>query len=195
MRSSDEVKDVVSRLQVQFGNDTRTCELKKAVPEIDLVDTKFGPYEAGVKVQLPNWIINSLIQHGIGELTHESAFETLIKVQNMESSEREDSELHELPLWLYSALREKINRFQSDKSGLDPQIYRDAQKTQKMLRNLTETRLSKILRIAKSGEYQRRLGMLTAEEQWLCKQMDLVISGWRRSVQAGPSEHSGLNTE
>lgn len=195
MRSSDEVKDVVSRFQVQFGNDTRTCELKKAVPEIDLVDTKLGPYEAGAKVQLPNWIINSLIQHGIGELTHEGAFETLIKVQNMESSEREDSELHELPLWLYSALREKINRFQSDKSGLDPQIYKDAQKTQKMLRNLTETRLSKILRIAKSGEYQRRLGMLTAEEQWLCKQMDLVISGWRRSVQAGPSEHSGLNTE
>ena len=53
----------------------------------------------------------------------------------------------------------------------------------------------KKVRIAKSGEYQSRLRMLTKEEQWLCKQLDLVISGWRRSVQGGISEHSGLNTE
>ena len=66
---------------------------------------------------------------------------------------------------------------------------------QALLDSLTETRLTKILRIAKSGEYHRWLGMLTAEEQWLCKELTLIISDWRRSVQAGLSEQSGLNTE
>jgi len=47
---------------------------------------------------------------------------------------------------------------------------------------LVETRLSKILRVAKSGAYQEKRNQMAHEERWLCEELVDLLSGWRQNV-------------
>jgi hypothetical protein len=47
---------------------------------------------------------------------------------------------------------------------------------------LVETRLSKILRVAKSGAYMEKRKQMAYEERWLCEELIDLLSGWRQKI-------------
>jgi hypothetical protein len=47
---------------------------------------------------------------------------------------------------------------------------------------LVETRISKILRVAKSGGYQEKRKLMAYEERWLCEELIDLLSGWRQNI-------------
>ncbi|MHA2044920.1 MAG: hypothetical protein ACW99G_09000, partial [Candidatus Thorarchaeota archaeon] len=67
-------------------------------------------------------------------------------------------------------------------TSIDPRKYEEIEKLQRMVPFLVETRLSKILRVAKSGAYMEKRKQMAYEERWLCEELIDLLSGWRQKI-------------
>jgi hypothetical protein len=168
---------------MQFLNETRTCICLHDVPEITVGGQKYGPFQSNARTTLPNWAIDVLSRHGLVEVTSEESFESLRRLQNIYNAEKKSPySLQTLHPMLYAALRQKLSRLQSDKTSLDSRSYETIERIQTMIPLLVETRLSSIIRAAKSGMYKDMRRHMTNEERWLCEKLTGILSVWRETV-------------
>lgn len=181
-RLSNTTTEIVERAQMEFLNDRRTCIFVKDFPETNLGGRTIGPYSSTAQVDLPNWIIEKLTVNGFAELAPEEDFESLSSLQTISRNEKDSSWPQSLHPLLYSAISRKILNLQSDKSSLDERLYDEIEKLQRIVPMLQETRLSKIIRVAKSGALQDKRKDMTLEERWLCEELVNLITDWRKSL-------------
>jgi hypothetical protein len=171
------------RFEIQFLNETRTCNFLEDIPELNIGGEKLGPFKSGTVTQLPNWVIEKLVAHNLVDLDATEAYESLRRFQNLyNAEEKQPHKLQVFPPLLYSALIRKVNQLQSDKTSLDPRRHDEIEKIRRMLRILVETRLSKIMRVAKSGANQDRRKQMALEERWLVDELGILLSTWREMV-------------
>ncbi|TFF87047.1 hypothetical protein EU519_00370 [Candidatus Thorarchaeota archaeon] len=183
MELATETTTVIQQYQMKFLNDTRTCTCLQDIPEITIGGQKFGPFEQGNRTTLPNWAIDVLSKHGLVDVVPEETFESLRRLQNIYNADKKTPySLQTLHPMLYAALRQKLNRLQSDKTSLDSRSYETIERIQTMIPLLMETRLSSIIRAAKSGMYKDMKKHMTNEERWLCERLANILSVWRESV-------------
>lgn len=183
IRLSSTTKEIVHRTQMDFLNETGRCILLKDMPQITIGGETFGPYTATSQVDLPIWAIEKLMKHGYVELPQDEDIASLTRLQTI-SREEEDSP-HKLQTFhplLYSAINRKMLNLQSDKSSLDPRLYDEIERLERMIPMLLESRLSKIIRVAKSGAMQDKRKDMTLEERWLCQELTDLLSDWRKSL-------------
>ena len=176
-------KDVIERYRMKFLNDTRGCVTNKEIPELVIAGQKIGPYQVGVRVDLPNWVIENLVNQSLVEIEPDDDYESLRNLQGLYRNEKDQP--HKLQTFhplLYAALSRKMLCYQRDKTSLDPESYDEIEKMQIMIRFLVETRVSKIWRVAKSGAYVDKKKQMTNEERWLCEALIELISSWRKNV-------------
>ncbi len=179
------VFEAVARLRMDFLNDLRSCVFKKDMNRFQVGGRTFGPYKAGAQAEFPNWILDVLLKHDVVELAPEDAFDSLPRIRNLYNTERgQPLELHDsLPSrFLYVALTQKIRRLKHDSASLDPRTYDEIEKIQQVASFLRDTRLSKILRVAKAGISQDMIRRMTMEEKWLCEELSSLLSRWRSAV-------------
>jgi hypothetical protein len=180
MRICIEVKEAMKRFEMLFLNEIRECIFLKPIPEFIVAGEKFGPFQKGDHLELPNWVIERLLKNEYVEIAPDDAYESLRRLQNLSRAE----EKHPLALqsfepFLYRAIARKTLRLQSDKTSMDPRKYEEVEKLGKITPILVETRLSKILRVAKSDAYQEKRQQMAHEERWLCEELAGLLSGWR----------------
>lgn len=177
-------EEVIERFRMKFLNSTRGCTVRTDVPELLIGGHKIGPFQSESRVDLPNWVIESLTKHELVDIVPEDNYESLKNLQSLYNNEEDQP--HKLqpfhPL-LYSALSRKMLQLQSDKTSLDPRRYDEIENMQRMIPFLVETRLSKIMRVAKSGAYQDKRKQMTNEERWLCEKLGEILSIWRKTVE------------
>ncbi len=172
-----------NRFRMQFLNETRPCTFREDVPEIKVGDQKMGPFKAGVRTNLPNWALETLMMHDLVDIDPSEAYESLRRLQNLYNAEQRDPhKLQTFPPFLYSALSRKMHRLEGDKTSLDPRRHDEIEKTRRMLEILIQTRLSKVIRVAKSGANQDKRRHMTLEERWLCDELGILMSAWREIV-------------
>ncbi len=183
MKISSESKEVLSRFKMLFLNEERNCIFQKQLPELIIKGQKFGPFKKGDRVSLPNWVIERLLKYDYVDIAPEDAYESLRRLQNLyREEEKNPHKLQTFQPFLYAAIARKTLRLQSDKTSMDPRKYEEVEKLQKMTPFLVETRLSKILRVAKSGAYQEKRNQMAYEERWLCEEIIQLLTGWRQNV-------------
>ena len=183
IRLSNTTKNIVDRAQMEFLNETGRCVLLKDMPQILIGGQQFGPFSATAQVDLPMWAIEKLANHGYVELSQDDDISSISRLQTI-SREEEDSP-HKLQAFhplLYSAINRKMLNLQSDKSSLDPRLYDEIEKLERMIPMLLESRLSKLIRVAKSGALQDKRKDMTLEERWLCQELTDLLSDWRKSL-------------
>ncbi|MBE0526838.1 hypothetical protein E4H12_01205 [Candidatus Thorarchaeota archaeon] len=183
MKQCKDSKDVMKRFEMDFLNESRDCIFHEDVSQINIAGEKIGPFKKGDQANLPNWVIENLLKHDLVDITPEDAYESLRRLQNL--SREEEKHPHKLQTFqpfLYTAIARKTLRLQSDKTSMDPRKYEEIEKLRKMTPFLVETRLSKILRVAKSGAYQEKRNQMAHEERWLCEELVELLSGWRQNV-------------
>ncbi|MFX0054695.1 MAG: hypothetical protein ACFFAX_00805 [Promethearchaeota archaeon] len=192
MSSQRDSKTVRDRFAMQFLNETRRCFFREDVPEITIGGEKLGPFKAETAAQLPNWAIEKLTVYDFVDLDVSDTYDSFRSFQNLYNTEREDPKLQSLydkknerPKLLYSALIRKMSQLQSDKTSMEPRRYADIKKMSTMLRILTETRLSKLIRAAKpeSGVSQDNRKRMSREERWLADELYSLLSAWREMVR------------
>ncbi|RDE14958.1 MAG: hypothetical protein C4K47_03325 [Candidatus Thorarchaeota archaeon] len=181
----EEVKEVVDRFRMMFLNDMRGCVFRKDVT-VGLTDNRqLGPFHEGDHADLPNWIIEMLLKHNLVDIVPEDAFDSLRRVENLYlAEEKVPHKLQSFHPHLYAALSRKLLRLQSDKTSLDPRSYDEIDKLKRVIPFLLESRLSKILRTAKSGAYIEMRKQMANEERWLCEELANLLSQWRDDVMA-----------
>ncbi len=183
MALTTETATIIQQFQMQFLNDTRTCICLRDVPEVIVGGQKYGPFQSDTRISLPNWTIDVLSKHGLVEVVPEESFESLRRLQNIYNAEKTSPySLQTLHPMLFAALRQKLNRLQSDKTSLDSRSYETIERIQTMIPLLVETRLSSIIRAAKSGMYKDMRKHMTNEERWLCGKLTHILSVWRETV-------------
>ena len=183
MKLSKDSKEVMKRFEMAFLNESRDCIFQEAVPQITAAGEKFGPFKKGDRASLPNWVIEKLLKYEYVDITPEDAYESLRRLQNLyREEEKQPHKLQTFQPFLYTAIARKTLRLQSDKTSMDPRKYDEVEKLRKMTPFLVETRLSKILRVAKSGAYQEKRNQMAHEERWLCEELVELMSGWRQNV-------------
>lgn len=183
IKLSNTTKSIVERAQMDFLNETVRCVFLKDLPEILIGGQQFGPYSTTSQVDLPMWAIEKLTKHGYVEISQDDNIASLTRLQAI-SREEEDSP-HKLqtfhPLF-YSAINRNMLNLRSDKSSLDPRLYDEIERLERMIPMLLESRLSKIIRVAKSGALQDKRKDMTIEERWLCTNLTDLLSDWRKSL-------------
>jgi DNA replication initiation complex subunit (GINS family) len=183
MKLCSEAKDEMKRFEMLFLNDSRECIFQKPMSEITVGGRELGPFKKGDQVNLPNWMIEQLLKHDIVDIVPEDAYDSLRRLQNLyREEEKQPHKLQTFQPYLYTALSRKVLRLQSDRTSIDPRKYDEIEKLQRMLPFLVETRLSKILRVAKSGAYQDKRKQMAYEERWLCEELIDLLSGWRQNI-------------
>ena len=183
MKISNESTEVLKRFEMLFLNENRDCVFQKQVPEFTIKGQKFGPFKKNDRITLPNWVIERLLKYDIVDIASEDAYESLLKLQNIyREEEKHPHKLQTFQPFLYAAIARKTLRLQSDKTSMDPRKYEEVEKLRKMMPFLVETRLSKILRVAKSGAYQEKRNQMAYEERWLCEEIVELLAGWRQNI-------------
>jgi len=183
MKLSKNSKEVMKRFEMAFLNESRDCIFQENVPQITVAGGKFGPFKKGDRAHLPNWVIEKLLKYEYVDIAPEDAYESLRRLQNLyREEEKQPHKLQTFQPFLYTAIARKTLRLQSDKTSMDPRKYDEVEKLRKMTPFLVETRLSKILRVAKSGAYQEKRNQMAHEERWLCEELVELLSGWRQNV-------------
>lgn len=184
MRIGEIAEEIIDRFRMIFLNESRNCVVREPVPEISIVGQNIGPYKPGERIFLPNWIIEELQMHNLVTIAPEDAYESMRRLQNL--SREEEKNPHTLQTFhpfLYSAMSRKIFQLQSDKTSLDPRRYEEIEKMQRIIPRMIETRLSKVIRVAKSGPSQNNRRQMTYEERWLCDELARIFSAWRTKIQ------------
>ena len=183
MRIGRSANEIIERLRMLFLNESRSCLVREPVPEITIGGKKIGPYKSGERITLPNWIIEELQSHNLVTLAPEDAYESMRRLQNLSrEEERQPHKLQSFHPFLYSAISRKMFQLQSDKTSLDPRRYEEIEKMQRIIPILIETRLSKVVRVAKSGVSQNNRRQMTYEERWLCDELARIFSAWRNKL-------------
>ncbi|MBN2229901.1 MAG: hypothetical protein JW779_09950 [Candidatus Thorarchaeota archaeon] len=155
----------------------------KDIPETPVAGIRIGSYKKGDRAELPNWIIEQLIKLKYAEVAPEAAYESLRRLQNL--SREEEKKPHVLQTFhpfLYTAMNRKILRLQSDMTSTDPREYEAVEDLLKIPPSLIETRLSKILRVAKSNAYTEKKQQMALHERWLCEELIELFSSWRQNM-------------
>ena len=183
MKPHDDVKEVVDRFRMTFLNDMRGCVFRRDFA-VGLADGRqLGPFHEGDNADLPNWIIEKLLKHDIVDLVPEDAYESVRRVENLYlAEEKVPHKLQPFHPYLYAALSRKLLRLQSDKTSLDPRSYEEIDKLKRLIPYLLESRMSKIIRPAKSGAYLEMRKQMANEERWLCEQLAHLLSEWRDNL-------------
>lgn len=183
MRICIDPKEAMKRFEMLFLNENRKCIFQKPAPEFTVLGQKFGPFQKGDHTELPNWVIERLLMDEYIDIDPEDAYESLRRLQNLyREEEKEPHKFQTFQPFLYTAIARKTLRLQSDKTSMDPRKHEEVEKLRKMIPFLVETRLSKILRVAKSGAYQEKKQQMAYEERWLCEELAGLLSGWRQNI-------------
>lgn len=182
MSTAQEFDEILERFRTLFLNEVRGCIFLQDVPELTVGGEPIGPFKADEKVHLQNWVIEILRSHGLVRLAPEDVYESLQKLENRHRMEKEQARLQDFPPSLYSAVNRSLQRLRSDKTSIDPRSYEDIERLERLLPVLIETRLSKIVRAAKSGALQDKKKLMTNEERWLCNELSALIETWRRKA-------------
>jgi len=183
MKICSEAKDEMNRFEMMFLNETRECIFQKSMPEVTVAGNKMGPFKKGDRASFPNWAIERFMRYDFIDIVPEDAYDSLRRLQNLyREEEKQPHKLQTFQPYLYTALNRKVLRLQSDRTSIDPRKYDEIEKLQRMVPFLVETRLSKILRVAKSGAYQEKRKQMAYEERWLCEELIDLLSGWRQNI-------------
>ena len=183
MKICSEAKDEMNRFEMMFLNETRECIFQKSMPEVTVAGNKIGPFKKGDRASFPNWAIERFMRYDFIDIVPEDAYDSLRRLQNLyREEEKQPHKLQTFQPYLYTALNRKVLRLQSDRTSIDPRKYDEIEKLQRMVPFLVETRLSKILRVAKSGAYQEKRKQMAYEERWLCEELIDLLSGWRQNI-------------
>jgi DNA replication initiation complex subunit (GINS family) len=183
MKLRSTAKDALDRYEMLFLNGSRECSFRKNVPEFVVSDKKYGPFKKGDRIALPNWVIEKLMNEDLAEIVAAQAHESLRQLQNIyREEEKHPFKLQPFHPFIYAAMNRKMHRLQSDKTDIDPRKYDEVEKLKKMTPLIVETRLSKVLRVAKAGSFKERSSQMANEEKWLCKELSELLEGWRQNI-------------
>jgi hypothetical protein len=184
MIDSIDAKAIVERFEMQFLMEKRRCIFTDNVPQVLVANHELGPFKKGQEVKLPNWVIEKFSSRGLADIHQDDEYESTIELKKLYQMEKgQPYNLQRFPSFIYTAAGRRLLQLQGDKTSLDPKRYEGIESIQQMMSVMVETRLAKIMDIAKSGGNHDKRKQMAHEEQWLLDRLSYLIDAWREMLK------------
>ncbi len=174
----DQLVDSLNRVNFIFKNEEMITECIKAYDGFSILGEAFGPFEESKKYKLKYFIALPFIENDIMKISSDEKCDNF-DVQRYAISERDDQRLiqRDNPYFL--------NKIKEFKKFIEKDVY-DKNKPKKGLDlfksfniNIIDSRLSKMLRLARSELSVDDEHKLTNSEKLLYKKLSNLIKVWR----------------
>jgi len=179
-----ETNAIMERFEMQFLMEERRCIFKSDVPQMVVSNQELGPFRKGQEVKLPNWAIEKFSARGLVDIHQNDEYESTMELKKLYQLEKgQPYNLQRFPSFIYTATGRRLLQLQGDKTSLDPKRYEGIENIQQMISVIVETRLAKIVDIAKSGGNHDKRKQMAHEEQWLLDRLSYLIDTWREMLK------------
>ncbi len=158
------------------------CTFLTDVPAIRLSNTSIGPFKSGQTVLLPNWIAEVLHDQGLVKISGGGVVEWMSRLQALVSDEKNKGALQACPPLLYATSHRVVLSMKRDRTSIDPRQHDAIERVLMMLQTIGQSRLGKVIRLAKSGGCAEHRTRMTFEERWLCDIVSELVSAWYDAV-------------
>ncbi|MCE4614338.1 MAG: DNA replication complex GINS family protein [Desulfurococcales archaeon] len=140
--------------------------------------------QRGEELDLPRWQARKLRDSGIVEIKEaEIGSEEIARVHFTEVNSRGAIQLAQLPPRFYLKVREYIeNLNRAIKENPSPSLFNDRANTEKLLADIVDRRLNKIVRLVVAGGDDSVLDKMTPEEKILYKTLLETLKTWREGI-------------
>ncbi|MFW9950794.1 MAG: hypothetical protein ACFFKA_11805, partial [Candidatus Thorarchaeota archaeon] len=168
----------LSRLNFIFKNQSINTECIENCNQFSILGEIFGPFEKGKKYKLKLFEVLLFIKHRILKLTEEEKCDN-VDVQRYAISERDDPKLIlRENVWVLNRVKEFKFFIENEvKESIKPKV--DLDRYLSYFVNIIDSRLLKLLRLARSELSLEDEKRLTSSEKILYQKLFNLISEWR----------------
>ncbi len=140
--------------------------------------------QRGEELDLPRWQARELREKGVVDIKEaEIGSEDIARVHFAEVHSRGAIQLAQLPPRFYLKVREYIESLnRAIKENPSPSLFNDRANTEKLLADIVDRRLNKIVRLVVAGGDDSVLDKMTPEEKILYKTLLDTIRSWRDEI-------------
>ncbi|MEB3756434.1 MAG: DNA replication complex GINS family protein [Desulfurococcales archaeon] len=140
--------------------------------------------QRGEELDLPRWQARKLRDNGVVEIKEaEIGAEEIARVHFTEVHSRGAIQLAQLPPRFYLKVREYIESLnKAIKENPSPSLFNDRANTEKLLADIVDRRLNKIVRLVVAGGDDSVLDKMTPEEKILYKTLLEILKTWREGI-------------
>jgi hypothetical protein len=173
----------IKRQDFSFENSLVRVVSNRNSPEIKLPGLSLGPFEEGTEYEVYHWAALELERSGIVHFREDEQLDasTLNKIQWTERIQKA-GQICNLPDGFYPKLRRCLQETK-ERVTKDPDKMREYERIKHLARDITNTRLKKIVSIASApAQTENVLRNLTAEEKMFYEQLYKVINQWRTRI-------------
>lgn len=142
----------------------------------------------GEKLEAPHWLLRDLENKGLVILDEaDIGIKDILRVHHDETHKKSSRELSTLPDNFYFRVRRYLSSlYKKNRESPSPSIIDEIKKSEMLLEEIIERRLTTILYIAISGRGEEHIiGRLTPEEDVLYRGIRYVIEKWRELIIGG----------
>jgi len=178
MTIEDDLLDYLIRLNFAFKNEETITECIRSHMGFSILGEKFGPFEKGKKYRLKYFKAIPFIKNDILKLSASEKCDN-VDVQRYAISERDDQKLilREEKYFLNKVKESKILMEKEVKSRIKPEA--DLHRFNSFTTNIIDSRLLKVLKIARSEITLDDEQKLTKSEKVLYKRLFNILKVWR----------------
>ncbi len=140
--------------------------------------------QRGEELDLPRWQARKLREEGVLEIKEsEIGSEDIARIHFTEVHSRGAIQLAPLPARFYLKVREYIETLnKAIKENPSPSLFNDRANTEKLLSDIVDRRLNKIVRLVVAGGDDSVLDRMTPEEKILYQTLLNTIRSWREEI-------------
>ncbi|TFF98306.1 MAG: hypothetical protein EU547_01875 [Promethearchaeota archaeon] len=174
----------LKRINFTFQNHKILTECIQDYKDINLFNTKLGPFKKGKKYSLKFFVAAHLINQNILKILPEERCDNVV-VQRFAMRERENQELKELEDPLFLNKLKEFRRFikLEMRKGEIPKFNFD--KFNSFMANLIDSRLLKLLKLGSINLSVDDEHTLTSSEKVFYKKVSKLIKAWREFFLSG----------
>ena len=179
----------IGNLDFRFENSLVKIIANRNCPEIKLAGLKIGPFEEGNEYEVQYWIARELVKSGTARFREKEMLDAagIYKIQWKERVQTA-RQISKLPDEFYPKLRRCLRELK-EKAAKKPEKMREYEKVTQLTRDITNSRLKKIVSLASApAQTGQTLKNFTDEERFLYEQLYKLISEWRTQIFKNESE-------
>ena len=146
-----------------------------------------GPLQAkkGDEVEVPRWIAEVLVSQGLAKYKEEVNVNYVNMYHYKERRSTTGSQLAQLPPDFYVSVGEFIRSLEEEiKRSPSHMLINDKDMSEKNIIELSETRLSKIIRLAQTDMGDEEVPKMTPEEALVYSQLKTTVSAWKKYIES-----------
>ena len=169
--------------EVEFENSPAKIVFLKSLEDFKILDITIEDVKEGTEYEVAYWIASELVKTGLARFHDESTINatTLYKIHWRETKLQTGRQISSLPAFFYPQTRRYLKQLK-EKAVSDSAAANEYNNTSRLIQDIVDCRLKKIVSIATSSAQIEVLRGLSREERILYEYFHLAMLDWKSKI-------------